>query len=197
MPDQESRWALTFGLIVWQLSSVLWEAITTLIVHVIGTAEEDRVICMGLDMLLEVLGAFERFAAEVTSMRLQGNMDANMRGNVITLDHGDVAVRPSTLQVQIVCAFATDVNFADVVLDRCQSCQRMTKWSRIRRGLRHSEFALGSLARGTGRGHCYCCCYCCCCRWKCWKSAAANLVTQRQQTAADLEPMAAAVAQAQ
>lgn len=150
---------------------------------------------MGLDMLLEVLRAFERLAAEVTTMRLQGDMDANMRGNVVTLNHGDVAVGPSTLQVEIVGALATDMNFAHVVLDKSQSCQKMNKRSRIHRGLRHSGSSLGNLARGTGRGHCYC--YCCCCRWKCWKSAAADLVAQRQQTAADLEQMAAAVAQAQ
>ena len=73
---------------------------------------------MSLDMLLEILRAFERLATEIASMRLQGDMDANVGGNMVPLDHGDVAVGPSTLQIKIVCALATDMNLAHVVLHR-------------------------------------------------------------------------------
>lgn len=72
---------------------------------------------MGLDMFLEILRAFKSLAAEVTSMRLQRHMDANVRGDMVALNDGNVAVGPSTLQIQVVGAFATDVNFANMVLD--------------------------------------------------------------------------------
>lgn len=36
---------------------------------------------------------------------------------MVPLDHGDVAVGPSTLQIKVVCALATDVDFAHVVIE--------------------------------------------------------------------------------
>lgn len=68
-------------------------------------------------MLLEILRALECFATEVALVRLQGHMNANVRGDVITLDGGGATCAPLTGQVEVVGALATDVALADVVLD--------------------------------------------------------------------------------
>jgi hypothetical protein len=75
-----------------------------------------RVIGMGLDVLLQVLRALEGLATEVALVRLQGDMDTNMGGDVVALDGGGVAVAPLASQVQVVGALATDMALADVFL---------------------------------------------------------------------------------
>ena len=44
-----------------------------------------------LDVLLEILRTLERLAAELTLVRLQRNVDTNVRGNVVSLDGGGSA----------------------------------------------------------------------------------------------------------
>lgn len=68
-------------------------------------------------MFFEVLRAFKRLATEVATMRLQRDMDANVRCDVVTLYHRNIAVGPSTLQVEIIGALATDMDFAHMVLE--------------------------------------------------------------------------------
>ena len=67
-------------------------------------------------MFLEILWALERFATEVALVRLQGHMNANVRGDVVTLDGGGATCAPLTGQVQVVGALAADMAFAYVVL---------------------------------------------------------------------------------
>jgi hypothetical protein len=69
-----------------------------------------------LDMLLQILRSLERLAAKVALMRLEGDVDADMRGDVITLDSCDAARTPVTSQVEVVCALAADVAFTYVLL---------------------------------------------------------------------------------
>lgn len=76
---------------------------------------------MRLDVLLQILGTLERLATEVALVRLQRNVDTDVRGNVITLNGGSAAVTPLTCQVQIVGALAPNVTFANVVLLTSQS----------------------------------------------------------------------------
>lgn len=71
---------------------------------------------MGLDMLLQILGSLEGLATEVTLVRLERDVDADVRGDVVTLDGGGAAVAPLAGQVQVVCAFAADMALADVIL---------------------------------------------------------------------------------
>ena len=68
-------------------------------------------------MFFEVLRAFKGLAAEVATMRLQGDMDANVRCDMVTLYHRNVAVGPSTLQIEVIRALATDMDFAHMVLE--------------------------------------------------------------------------------
>jgi hypothetical protein len=75
-----------------------------------------RVVGMGLDVFLQILGPLERLATEVALVWLQGDMHTDMRGDVVALDGGSIAVAPLTGQVQVVGAFAADMALADVFL---------------------------------------------------------------------------------
>ena len=78
--------------------------------------DQDAVISMGLDVLLQVLRSLECLATEVALVRLERDMDADMRCDVITLDGGRAACAPLASQVEVVGAFATDMSLANVVL---------------------------------------------------------------------------------
>lgn len=73
---------------------------------------------MGLDMLLQVLRPLEGLATEVTLVRLERHMDANVRGDVVAFDGGGTAGTPLTSQVQVVGALAADMTLTDVFLNR-------------------------------------------------------------------------------
>lgn len=75
-----------------------------------------RVVGMGLDVLLQILGPLEGLATEITLVRLQGHMDPDVRGDVIALDRGRVASTPLASQVQVVGALTADMALADVFL---------------------------------------------------------------------------------
>ena len=68
-------------------------------------------------MLLEILWALECFATEVALVRLQRHMNANVRGDVVTLDGGRATCAPLTGEVKVVGALAADVAFAYVILE--------------------------------------------------------------------------------
>lgn len=64
----------------------------SVLTHVrVGRAKKNRVIGVSLDVLLEILGSLESLATEVALMRLQRDVDADVRGDVITLDGGNAA----------------------------------------------------------------------------------------------------------
>lgn len=71
---------------------------------------------MGLDMFLEVLWAFEGLATEIAFVRLEWDVDSNVRGDVVTLDRRGAAATPLTGQVEVVGGFAADVALADMFL---------------------------------------------------------------------------------
>lgn len=81
-------------------------------------AKENRVVGVSLYMFLEILRAFERFPTEVALMRLQWNVDTNMRGDMVTFHSGGAAVAPLASQVQVVGALATDMALANVILEK-------------------------------------------------------------------------------
>lgn len=71
-----------------------------------------------LDMLLQVLGALERLATELTLVRFQGDMNTDVRGDVITLDSGCSTRVPLTSQVQVVGALPPDMAFTNMLLQQ-------------------------------------------------------------------------------
>jgi len=68
-------------------------------------------------MLLQVLGTLEGFSTEVALMRLQGNVDSDVRGDVVALDCGSTTVAPLTRKVEVVGAFAADMALTHVVIE--------------------------------------------------------------------------------
>jgi tripartite-type tricarboxylate transporter receptor subunit TctC len=71
---------------------------------------------VSLHVLLEILRAFESLTAEITLMRFQRDVNANVRSNVIAFDGGGAAVTPLAGQIQIVGTLATDMALANVIL---------------------------------------------------------------------------------
>lgn len=82
----------------------------------LGRAKKDRVVSVGLDVLLEILGTLERLATEIAFVRLQRDVNADVRSDVITLDGGGTAVTPLAGQVKVVGALAPHVTLTDVIL---------------------------------------------------------------------------------
>ena len=68
-------------------------------------------------MLLQVLGTLEALATEVALVRLERNMDTDVRRDVVALDGGCAAIVPAAGQVEIVSALATDMALTDVVIE--------------------------------------------------------------------------------
>lgn len=80
-----------------------------------GVAADDRTY---LDMLLQILRPLEGLAAELALVRLERNVNADMRGDVIALDRRRPARVPATGQVEVVGALAADMALADVLIER-------------------------------------------------------------------------------
>lgn len=85
---------------------------------------------MGLHVLLQILGTLESLATEVALVRLQGNVNSNVRSNVITLDSGGAAIAPLAGEVQVVGALAADMALTDVVLSTNKYTATPKKYAR-------------------------------------------------------------------
>jgi hypothetical protein len=71
---------------------------------------------MGLDMFLEILRTLEGLATEFAFVWFQGNMDSNVRGDVVAFDGCRTAATPLTGQIEVVGALTADVSFTDMLL---------------------------------------------------------------------------------
>lgn len=83
---------------------------------------------MSLDVLLQILRPLEGLAAKVASMRLQRDVNTNVRRDVVAFHDSNATGTPSTSQVEIVGTFATDVTFANVLLssqDQLKPCKHL------------------------------------------------------------------------
>lgn len=78
--------------------------------------EKDGVVSVSLYVLLKILGPLEGFTAELASMRLQGDMNANVRGDMVAFHDSDSAAIPITGKVEVVGTLAPNVALADVIL---------------------------------------------------------------------------------
>lgn len=78
-------------------------------------------------MLLQVLWSLKGFAAKVTFVRLQRNVHANVRSDVIALDGCGSAVPPLASEVQVVGALPTNVPLANMILN-CSSEAVSVTW---------------------------------------------------------------------
>jgi hypothetical protein len=90
--------------------------------HGSGLCELDVFLEMGcgydpyLDMLLQVLRTLERLAAELTLVRLERNMNTDVRGDVVSLDRSSSARVPLASQVEVVCALAANMALTNMLL---------------------------------------------------------------------------------
>jgi hypothetical protein len=73
-----------------------------------------------LDMLFQILRTLECFTTEAALVWLQGNMNTDVRGDMVALDCSSPACVPSTRKVQVVSTLAAHVTFTDVILQRCE-----------------------------------------------------------------------------
>lgn len=103
------------------LAIVLMKAIALVWIRTTGGG---RIVSVGLDMLLQVLRTLEGLAAEFASVRLERNVDADVRGDVVALDDCNMAVGPTTSQVEVVGTLATDMPLANMFLQR----ERRQSW---------------------------------------------------------------------
>lgn len=67
-------------------------------------------------MLLQVLGTLEGLSAEVALVRLERNVHANVRGNVIAFHSCGSARVPLASQVEVVGTLPANMALTDVVL---------------------------------------------------------------------------------
>jgi len=89
-------------------------------------AEQYRIVGVRLYVLLEILRALERLTAEIALMRLQRDVHANVRSDVIALDCGCAAVTPLAGQIQVVGALATNMALTDVIVELLSRWQTVT-----------------------------------------------------------------------
>ena len=82
----------------------------------LGRAHQHRVVGMGFDMLLEILGPFECLAAKVALVRLERDMDTDVRGDVVPFDGGRATTAPLAGQVEIIGALAADMTLTHMFL---------------------------------------------------------------------------------
>ena len=71
-----------------------------------------------LHMLLQVLRSLEALTAKVALVRLERNMNTNMRSNVVTLDSGSSGLIPLACQVEVVSALTANVLLANMLIER-------------------------------------------------------------------------------
>jgi hypothetical protein len=71
---------------------------------------------MDLDMFLKVLWAFEGLATDIAFVRLEWDVDSNVRGNMVTLNSRGAAATPLTGQIEVIGGCAADVALADMSL---------------------------------------------------------------------------------
>lgn len=68
-------------------------------------------------MLFQILWTLERFATQVTLMRLQGYVNTDVRGDMVAFDRGRSTRAPLASEVEVVSTLAAYMALADVFLD--------------------------------------------------------------------------------
>jgi hypothetical protein len=89
-------------------------------------AEQDGIVGVRLYVLLEILRTLERLTAEIALVRLQRNVNANVRSDVVTLDRGGAAVAPLAGQIQVVGALTTNMALTNVIVELLSRGQTVT-----------------------------------------------------------------------
>ena len=108
---------LTLFLLLWIESTILLAVLLSTVTPVgPRILIDDRVISMSFDMFLEILRPLEGLSTEVASVRLQGYVNSNVRGDVIAFDDRYTTATPSASEIEVISALASDVGLADMIL---------------------------------------------------------------------------------
>jgi hypothetical protein len=67
-------------------------------------------------MFLQILGTLEGFATEFAFVRFQGNMNSNVRGDMVAFDRCGAAATPLARKVEVIGALTAYVSLADMFL---------------------------------------------------------------------------------
>lgn len=95
----------------------LWSVVHAGLV-ILARSGENRVIGMGLDVLLQVLRSLERLATELALVRLERDVNTDVRSDVITLYSGGATRVPLAGEAQVVCALATNMTLTNMFIER-------------------------------------------------------------------------------
>ena len=114
---------------------------------VLGGPGQDAVIRVGLDVLLQILRSLEGLPAEVALVWLEWDIDADVGGDVVSLDGGSAACTPLAGQVEVVGALAAYMTVANVVLRGLAGAVESSR-EYIRRGSQQTTGARRSLPTG-------------------------------------------------
>jgi hypothetical protein len=74
-----------------------------------------------LDVLFQILRTLEGLAAVLTFVRLEWDVDADVRRDVVALHGGSLTLAPSTAELEIVCGLAPNMTLANMLLRGCVS----------------------------------------------------------------------------
>jgi hypothetical protein len=85
-----------------------------------------RILRVRLDMLLQVLGTLECLPTDFAFMRLQWDMHADVRRDVIALYRRSRAIAPVAFELEVVGALAPNMLLADVILCAISSAQKFS-----------------------------------------------------------------------
>jgi hypothetical protein len=110
------------------------------------------VVGMGLDMLLQILGALERLAAEVTLVRLERHMYPDVRSDVVPLDGCGVTSTPLAGEVEVVSTLASNVAFANVLIESLGGRRLFSTPNPLARQLLADTVHGGAVDRCSGSG---------------------------------------------
>lgn len=80
-------------------------------------------------MLLQILWSLETLGTKVTVKRLQGNVDAEMRRDVVALDRCHTTLLPQASQRQIVGGLAAHVVVTEVLIQDLGGLKHFSAWS--------------------------------------------------------------------
>lgn len=104
---------------------------------------------MGLYVLLQILRALEALAAEFTLVRLERNVNPDVRGNVVTLDSSCATRVPLAGEVQVVGALAANMFLTEMVIKKLSALEALAA---VGAPAAHEVVLSLSAARGRARG---------------------------------------------
>ena len=110
---------LTFMLIAHVKCAVLMRR-SVILLGRLCHAVNHRIIGMSLHVFLEILGTFKGLATKLTSVRLQGYVNSDVRSDMVAFHDLNMTVPPCALQVEVIGTLSTNMLITDMVLKQHQ-----------------------------------------------------------------------------